>query len=423
MTNRPGHPSPDATRFAPVVPTDLSTTNFDGQRTVPLGAHVKVFPNVTTKPATQPDYMIFTDLSNAPPYPRAGVRARFLGRRHCTTPRSTSTRSTTTPPTSRTDPAGDDGERPDDGAVVFLGLPTGAFDTVRNVNYTKEIGPKRPSAVPDLITELSQDLRLLLQPVTLAQNFRLMSPFARKIVEQTGAERRLLPSCTPDVRGNAAPTASALTPSGSSTRHGRTSTWGRSRRRSLLGRAVNLDSMLSPRMHRSVRRDGAAAVADPLRDRPEDAVAPSRGARPYRILSSTVGHLQRPGVAADDPASIGIVPVEPLALACSPAQPGRWLSTILPRRPWAYRWRSTSWPTTSPCSAPSTWRRWRSGPGRSTGRRSPIPARERCSTPRHLATRARMPSPTPTWTSRGRCPTPPRWTSPSARRPSPGGRQ
>ena len=106
-----------------------------GGRAVPLRAHGEgVRRHNDAEPATQPDYMIFNEVGwDAPPYPASRVLARFLG--------ATSLHD------SRVDiysvhydnanvpheiPLETTVNNPGNGAVVFLGVPTGAFETVLN---------------------------------------------------------------------------------------------------------------------------------------------------------------------------------------------------------------------------------------------------------------------------------------------------
>ena len=247
-----------------------------------LSAHtVKVFADVTTQNLpTQPDYMIFNEVGwDAPAYPSSRVGARFLG--------------ATTLHDSQVDifsvhydtanvpheiPLETTANNPENGAVVFLGVPTGTFDTVLNVDFTKGIGPEAGLApCPDLITGGVPGISAFCSnPSTLLQNFRLMSPVAREVVGRNRHKTTLNPGVvTRDIRGNAAPNGQYLTPVG-------------------------------------IEYPGMAGI-DP---RTQSLLAPVPD--PNRIMSFyPFGASDVLAWPPADPASIGIAPVEPLALACN----------------------------------------------------------------------------------------------------------
>ena len=331
-TNRPGHPSPNATRFAPVVPGDsLSATgNFERVGGVQfLSAHtVKVFADVTTQNLpTQPDYMIFNDVGwDAPPYPGSRVGARFLGATSlhdsqvdiysvhydaANVPHEIPLETTVNNPTN--------------GAVVFLGLPTGTFDTVLNVDFTKGIGPEAGLApCPDLITGGVPGISAFCSnPSTLSQNFRLMSPIAREVVGRTRHKATLSPGVvTRDIRGNAAPNGQYLTPVGIEYPGMAGIDLGRIQTPfSFSGVPWNLDRRLSP----GGCIGPCEGTPQPLSPFPFEGIDPRTQSLlapvpvPSRILSFyPFGPSDVLAWPPADPASIGITPVEPLALACSP---------------------------------------------------------------------------------------------------------
>ena len=331
-TNRPGHPSPNATRFAPVVPEDsLSATgNFERVGGVQfLSAHtVKVFADVTTQNLpTQPDYMIFNDVGwDAPPYPGSRVGARFLG--------ATSLHDSQVDIFSvHYDAANVPHEvplettvnNPGNGAVVFLGLPTGTFDTVLNVDFTKGIGPEAGLApCPDLITGGVPGISAFCSnPSTLAQNFRLMSPIAREVVGRTRHKATLSPGVvTRDIRGNAAPNGQYLTPVGIEYPGMAGIDLGRIQTPfSFSGVPWNLDRRLSP----GGCIGPCEGTPQPLSPFPFEGIDPRTQSLlapvpvPSRILSFyPFGPSDVLAWPPADPAAIGITPVEPLALACSP---------------------------------------------------------------------------------------------------------
>jgi hypothetical protein len=325
--NRPGHPSPDSTRFAPVVSGDgLSATgNFERTGGVQfLSAHtVRVFADVTTRDLpTQPDYMIFTDAGwDAPPYPGSRVGARFSG--------ATSLHD------SRVDifsvhydtanaphemPLETTVNNPGNGAVVFLGVPTGAFDTVLDLDFTKTIPGREPC--PDLITGVVSGISSFCSnPPTLSQNFRLMSPIAREVVGRTRHKGTLNAGVvTRDIRGNLAPNGQYLTPVGVEYPGMGGIDLGKLQTPfSFSGVPWNLDRRLSP--------GGCAGPCEgapqPLSPFPFEGIDPRTQSlrapvpEPNRILAYyPFGPADVLAWPPADPAPIGIAPVEPLALVC-----------------------------------------------------------------------------------------------------------
>ena len=328
-TNRPGHPSPDSTRFAPVLLGDnLSATgNFERVGGVQfLSAHtVKVFADVTTQNLpTQPDYVIFTDVGwDAPAYPASRVGARFFG--------------ATTLHDSQVDifsvhydtanvpheiPLETTVNNQSNGAVIFLGVPTGTFETVLDVNFTKTIPGLQPC--PDLVTGNVAGIGAFCSnPSTLLQNFRLMSPVAREVVGRTRHKATLNPGVvTRDIRGNAAPNGQYLTPVGIEYPGMEGIDLGRIQTPfSFSGVPWNLDRRLSP----GGCIGPCEGTPQPLSPFPFEGIDPRTQSLlapvpdPNRILSFyPFGPSNVLAWPPADPASIGVTPVEPLELACAP---------------------------------------------------------------------------------------------------------
>ena len=340
-TNRPGHPSPDATRFAPVVLGDsLSATgNFERVGGVQfLSAHtVKVFADVTTQNLpTQPDYMIFNDVGwDAPPYPGSRVGARFLGATSlhdsqvdifsvhydaANVPHEIPLETTVNNPTN--------------GAVVFLGVPTGAFDTVLDLDF---LAPGGLDPCPDLSRGGVAGISAFCSfpSPTLSQNFRLMSPIAREVVGRTRHKATLSPGVvTRDIRGNAAPNGQYLTPVGIEYPGMAGIDLGRIQTPfSFSGVPWNLDRRLSP----GGCIGPCEGTPQPLSPFPFEGIDPRTQSLlapvpvPSRILSFyPFGPSDVLAWPPADPASIGITPVEPLALACSLLPTGATLSATPP---------------------------------------------------------------------------------------------
>ena len=331
-TNRPGHPSPDSTRFAPVVLGDnLSATgNFERVGGVQfLSAHtVKVFADVTTQNLpTQPDYVIFTDVGwDAPAYPASRVRARINGA-------TTLHDSQVDIYSVHYDTANVPHEIPlettvnnvNNAVVIFLGVPVGVFQTRLDVDFFTPKVDLEPC--PDLLRggvagapALCGDL--LIQPPSLLQNFRLMSPVAREIVGRTRHKATLSPGVfTRDIRGNLAPNGQYLTPVGIEYPGMEGIDLGRIQTPfSFSGVPWNLDRRLSP----GGCIGPCEGTPQPLSPFPFEGIDPRTQSLlapvpdPGRILSyypfGTSNVLAWPPA---DPAPIGIVPVEPLVLACS----------------------------------------------------------------------------------------------------------
>jgi len=338
-TNRPGHPSPDSTRFAPIVPGDsLSATgNFERVGGVQfLSAHtVKVLADVTTQNlAAQPDYVIFNEVEwDAPPYPGSRVGARFLG--------ATSLHD------SRVDifsvhydnanvpheiPLETTANNANNGPVLFAGLPTGAFDIALNVDFLEPVVGLEPC--PDLVRgDLPGISAFCSNPSTLSQNFRLMSPIAREVVGRTRHKATLNAGVvTRDIRGNLAPNGQYLTPVGIEYPGMGGIDLGRLQSPfSFSGVPWNLDRRLSP--------GGCVGPCEgtpqPLSPFPFEGIDPRtqslRAPVPSanRILSYyPFGPSNVLAWPPADPAPIGITPIEPLALVCSLFPSGATLSAI-----------------------------------------------------------------------------------------------
>ena len=327
-TNRPGHPSPDSTRFAPVLPGDVlsATGNFERVGGVQfLSAHtVKVFADVTTlNLPTQPDYVIFNEAEwDAPPYPGSRVGARFLG--------ATSLHD------SRVDifsvhydnanvpheiPLETTANNANNGPVLFAGVPVGVFDIVLNVDFLEPVVGLEPC--PDLIRGgLPGISAFCSSPPTLSQNFRLMSPIAREVVGRTRHKATLNAGVvTRDIRGNLAPNGQYLTPVGIGYPAMGGIDLGKLQTPfSFSGVPWNLDRRLSP--------GGCVGPCEgtpqPLSPFPFEGIDPrTQSLRapvpdPDRILSYyPFGPSDVLAWPPADPAPIGITPVEPLVLVCS----------------------------------------------------------------------------------------------------------
>jgi hypothetical protein len=210
------------------------------------------------------------------------------------------------------------------GAVVFLGVPTGVFDTVLNVDFTSGIGPEPGLApCPDLITGGVPGISAFCSnPSTLSQNFRLMSPIAREVVGRTRHKATLSPGVvTRDIRGNLSPNGQYLTPVGIEYPGMEDIDLGRIQIPfSFSGVPWNLDRRLSP--------GGCVGPCEgtpqPLSPFPFEGIDPRTQSLlapvpdPARILSYyPFGPSNVLAWPQADPAPIGIVPVEPLELVCA----------------------------------------------------------------------------------------------------------
>ncbi len=331
-TNRPGHPSPDSTRFAPVVLGDGLSATGNAERVGGvqfLSAHtVKVFADVTTKNlSTQPDYLIFNEVGwDAPPYPASRVKARFLGASSLHDARvdiySVHYDNTNAP---HEVPLETTANNVANGGIVFAGVPVGVFQTVLDLDFLVQNADREPC--PDLLrggvpgaAALCGDL--VTNPPTLSQNFRLMSPIAREVVGRSRHKAALNAGVvTRDVRGNLAPNGEYLTPVGVEYPGMEDIDLGKMQTPfSFSGVPWNLDRRLSP--------GGCVGPCEgtpqPLSPFPFEGIDPrTQSLRapvpvPSRILSyypfGPADVLAWPPV---DPAPIGIVPVEPLDPSCN----------------------------------------------------------------------------------------------------------